>query len=66
MPDVNDKDFMLLIVDLVQHAPISHEACAPDAIQRRARGFPSRFGLSISGPVMKSTAAAATSGGSFS
>ena len=36
MPDVNDKDFMLLIVDLVQHAPISHEACAPDAIQRRA------------------------------
>ena len=40
MPDINDEDFVLLLVDLVQRAPISHEACAPGAIQRRVQRLP--------------------------
>ncbi len=42
-PDVNDEDFMLLLVDLVQHAPIPHDACAPGTIQRRTQRLPQPF-----------------------
>jgi len=65
MPDVNDEDFALPLIDLVQHAPIRMRRALQVPSSGACSGFPSRFGLPISGPVMKSTAAAATSGGSL-
>jgi hypothetical protein len=66
VPDIDNEDFMLLLVDLLQHAPIPQEARAPGAIQRRVQRLPQPFRIADQrSPVMKSTAVAATSGGSL-
>jgi hypothetical protein len=63
--DVRDKNLTLVVVYLVQDAPFTRQARAQDPVKRCTRGLPTRYGLSSRGPVMKSTAAAATSGGNL-
>src|ERR1022692_689593 len=40
VPDVNDENLMLPVVDLIENTPIPHEARAPDAIQRGMERLP--------------------------
>jgi hypothetical protein len=38
--DVKNKDFMLRVIYLIEDTPISHQASAPHAIQRRMQWLP--------------------------